>query len=606
MPDLFWREPIDADPTVKWLRFAAPTGLVMLALAATAGFWNELQLYGHSAELDFFRQLSFDRCFQSGILWPRWLPDTYFGYGSPLFHFYGPMPYWLSEIFIVAGAPIIQAHKIVLVLTLIISGLGMYLFCRDWVGPLGSFLAGLAYMLAPYHLVDMVVRHAFGEHVAFAWLPWALWGVSGMATGRRGLRMLVAALALTATILTHNITAMLSAGALGLWWLVLATRSRDRKAMAWGAVAIIAGLCLAAFFWVPVMIEKDLTYAEKSLTSEYFVYWDHFVYPQQLFDPTWGFGGSRKGIADDSMSFQVGLVHWAFVVFGLAFLFLRNLREHRARPLVMFSLLLFAGSVFFMMPISAFVYRLIPILAYVQFPWRFLVFVALASSAAAVAIEPLTERFRSPMAPPLITGIAGCVLVLAYAAYMQPGFQIYDVTDDRFPKRTAAKIREMAEKPEYMHIWEVGGIRYLRDTGDPGTSRDDYLPKTVKVKPRTVPEKEVFWTGEGPAEVLWKHDGPVDLFATVNAEQPGTVEFTRFDFPGWAVFLDGDRVEHETTPGAGTISVAVPSGKSRVELRFGSTPLRFGTGLFSVLILLVLAAYAVVTRKNIQGRISDN
>ena len=98
-----------------WLKILAPAMLTMIGLLVTARFWGDFQLFGHSAELDYMRQLSFDRCIRAGIFFPRWLPDTYFGYGSPLFNFYGPLPYYLTEFFILAGVSVASSFKAVMI-----------------------------------------------------------------------------------------------------------------------------------------------------------------------------------------------------------------------------------------------------------------------------------------------------------------------------------------------------------------------------------------------------------------------------------------------------------------------------------------------------------
>ena len=580
--------------------------LVAIGLLLTALLWNQYQLYGHSSEMDYYRQLSFDQCIRAGILFPRWMPDTYFGYGSPLFHFYGPLPYYITEGFMLLGLGAVTALKATLIATLVLSGLFMYLLCRDFVGPLSAFLAGFAYMIAPYHLVDMLVRHAFGEHVAFAFVPLAAWGLTGMITGRRSVRFPVAALALAALILTHNITAMLGFAALGLWWMLLAIRSRQVGPIAWGAGAVVCGLLIASFFWVPVMAEKDLTYADESLTGGYFVYYDHFVYPSQLLRPSWGFGGSRKGIEGDNMSYQVGIPHLLFVLAAMLFFILGFDRNAHAAWLVGYGLLLFAGALFMTLPTSAFIYRLWPYLAYVQFPWRFLLFVAFASSILAVCLEPLAVATGKPWALPLVIGVAGLLMVGFYGSYTQPKFMIHSEKDQKFRSARVDLMVKLEKSENYQHIWELGGIDTMRRSGMTGTSRDDYLPRTVDrgQKPNALADRQATWKGQGPARVSWRNDGPVDLVANVEAEQSGQVEFARFFFPGWAAFVDGDKVPALPTPQTGTIRVEVPAGKSTVELRFLTTPRRLATGWISLFALAgtVLFSLFLARREQAQGK----
>lgn len=577
------------------LKFMAPAMLVLVGLLVTARFWGDFQLYGHSAELDYMRQMSFDRCIRAGILYPRWLPDTYFGYGSPLFHFYGPLPYYLTEIFVLVGVSIASAFKAVIVLSLIVSGLGMYLLCRDFAGSLVSFLAGLAFMLAPYHMVDMVVRHAFGEHISFAFIPLSVWGLSGMIKGNRPVRLLVGSLSFSALILTHNITAMLAMVVFGFWWLLLALRVRKTKVILWGAALLCFGLLIAAFFWVPVMVEKDLTWADQSLTAGYFVYWDHFVHPVQLIKPEWGFGGSRKGVADDNMSFQIGVPHLLFALAAIGFFIAGFKEDTHLSWLVVFGLAVFLGATFFTLSISTFAYKLWPYLAYVQFPWRFLVFVAFGASILAASLEPLAKATKSDFALPLITAFAGALIIIFYVGYTKPAALMHWEKSDKFHRVNYEKISTFDAVDTYKHVWEMDAMTRWHEKGETGTSRDDYLPKTVnkKYKPLFQPAETVRWQGEGQAQVEWKNAGPVDLIAKVQADQQGELEFARFYFPGWKALVNGKPVKIRPREYFGTILVPVDSGKNEIVLKFDSTPLRTTLGWISFSALCGLILFAI-------------
>lgn len=588
-----------AAPSSRW-SWSAPLLLVLAGLILTARVWGDFELYGHSAELDHFRQLSFDALLRAGHLRPDWSPHTYFGYGSPLFHFYAPLPFYLTELWLLLGASVTTALKATLVFALILSGLGMFLFCRDFASPLPACLAALAYMLAPYHLVDMLVRHALGEHTAFAFVPFAAWGLSGMLYGSRRLRFAVGTLALAALVLTHNIAAMLGFCALGLWWLVLAVHTRDSRAVLWGGLLLGAGLATSLFFWGPALAEKGLVYADDVLTRGYFVYWDHFVAPRQLVEPSWGFGGSRRGTAEDDMSLQVGLAHWLLVLAALGCAAVGARRRGRSTPLLVYGVLLFLGSVFLTLPISAFVYRAIPLLAYLQFPWRFLLFAAFAASLLAVAVEPLARSLAWPRALPALTALLGAVVLASYAGYTRPAAGVYVPAAGEFEPVALAELPRLRASGVALRLRDLGGLDFFLARGEPGTSRDEYLPRSVDRlhKPDALPEAPVAWLGQGAAGLRVLPGDPVDVVVEVDAPAPGRLEFARFQFPGWVARVDGEPGPATAAPATGRIQVPVGAGHHRVELRFGSTPLRRACGLFSLVSLAgVLMATAFPWRR---------
>lgn len=105
-----------------------------------------------------------------GELYPRWLPDSFMGLGSPTFYFYPPLAYYVSGLAQLVGAPTWQAIGMSATLTLFASGLSMTWWLKDKTPHAAAW--GCAYMLAPYHLLtDLYTRGALAEFAAYAWLP---------------------------------------------------------------------------------------------------------------------------------------------------------------------------------------------------------------------------------------------------------------------------------------------------------------------------------------------------------------------------------------------------------------------------------------------------
>ncbi len=254
----------------NWTRFIFPLLILVAALTLSARVWRPLLLYGHSSCIDGWRMLVFDEAIRAGNWLPRWTPDYYYGYGSPIFHFYAPLPYYLSEIWHLLGFSIVASMKLTLVATWALSGLFMYLLARDYLSRPASFAAGLFYMMAPYHLVDMLVRHAFGEHVAFAWMPLIAWGAAGCVKKPDPLRFAAGAAGLALLALSHNITALIFMPFAIGWVLFEFARFRSWRGLAAGAACLAGGLFLSAFFWLPAFVEKKLVWASESLTEEFF------------------------------------------------------------------------------------------------------------------------------------------------------------------------------------------------------------------------------------------------------------------------------------------------------------------------------------------------
>ncbi|KKP58323.1 MAG: hypothetical protein UR48_C0005G0001, partial [Microgenomates group bacterium GW2011_GWD1_33_9] len=114
-------------------------------------------------DLQVFRLYEMHKCTLDGQFPCRWVPDAGFGYGYPLMQFYPPMPYYPMELMVILGAGYFLPVKIMFALAFLLSGLGMYLFAREFFGKWGGVLASALYVYAPYHSVDIYVRGAMNE-----------------------------------------------------------------------------------------------------------------------------------------------------------------------------------------------------------------------------------------------------------------------------------------------------------------------------------------------------------------------------------------------------------------------------------------------------------
>jgi 6-pyruvoyl-tetrahydropterin synthase-like protein len=332
--------------------------LFLVAVVATRSMWEaHALLAGHSARKDLARLVEFDSAIRAGNFFPAWPPDLYAGYGSPIFQFYAPLTYYITEVPVLTGFDYATALKLTQLLALFFSGLAMYrLVSTDFSGWVAC-LGGVFYMVAPYRLVNMFVRHALAEHCAFIWLPLIVWGTEQFVSKTSRIGLVTGALATAALIFTHNIMALIGlpvcvaagwalASPKGARWISAQSaksgsaspkdaspartdgrgtaegtniRRRDRtlcqrvedntfhpeilSLAAAGAVAMI-GIGLAAFFWWPAISGRLLTYAEVSLTTGYYDFHRHFVEGWQLLDLHWKFGISASDASNNSESIR--------------------------------------------------------------------------------------------------------------------------------------------------------------------------------------------------------------------------------------------------------------------------------------------------------------
>ena len=248
--------------------------------------WRLLDGDGHLHRLVLIQQ-----AIAGGDWYPRWLPQHYGGYGYPTLNFYAPSFYYVTLGLAVVLRPLglygaVQAVGALAALALLA---GIYaLGWRLWRHGPAALLAAAAAAYAPYVLqANLFVRGALPEIMGLALVVWlltaclGLWQATVADEERRtsdgwafvlrpssfvirpdcspgvwrwwwGVVGLTAAL-----LLTHNLAAALGA-VLVLGWLAgLWLWRPSPRALLVLAGAAALGAALAAFFWLPALLEAS-------------------------------------------------------------------------------------------------------------------------------------------------------------------------------------------------------------------------------------------------------------------------------------------------------------------------------------------------------------
>ncbi|MGV3771205.1 MAG: integral membrane-like protein [Sphingobium phenoxybenzoativorans] len=227
---------------------------IILALAAVAAMLPSF-LFGpgetHSASYNFVWIRQFGEAMAQGDLYPRWLPGSFEGLGSPAFYFYPPLVYWIAGGIDALGATTLQAINITGLTLIFLSGVTMHV----WLRARGTrpLTGALLYMVLPYHLLDFYTRGALAELGAFIWLPLIALGISRLPE-RRGTVLL--ALSYGGLSITHLPVAMLT-GLFLIAPLVVHRYWRDRTILWPAAIAGALAIGLAPFYLLPALTLQD-------------------------------------------------------------------------------------------------------------------------------------------------------------------------------------------------------------------------------------------------------------------------------------------------------------------------------------------------------------
>lgn len=103
------------------------------------------------------RVFEMKQALQDGQFPVRWVANLGYHYGYPIFNFYAPLAYYVGGFMSLIGFDSLTATKIMMVIGIILSGIFMYLFAKEFWGKLGGLVSALLYLYAPYHAVDIYV-----------------------------------------------------------------------------------------------------------------------------------------------------------------------------------------------------------------------------------------------------------------------------------------------------------------------------------------------------------------------------------------------------------------------------------------------------------------
>lgn len=528
--------------------------LILITLLTLLPFFNSKFFYTQD-HIFIARLQQMSIALSSGQFPVRWAPDLRFG--EPLFNFYAPLPYYLGSVISLLGLNFIWVAKVLFVLSSILSALTMYLFCRKLFTKYASFVVVALYTLAPYRAVDLYVRGALSEAWAFVFFPLIFYASTILSQKVNLMGILLLAFSLAGLILTHNVMTLMFLPFLVLWWIYIVLSEKNIRVILSFLTALIFSLGLSASFLLPALLERQFIQTQYLLVG-YFDFRAHFVAYRQFFSTFWGYGSSLWG-PKDGLSFQIGPVHWA--VFLLAVIGGLIYRKNR-KFLLMLPLLGigFFVSIFLQHNKSAFLWEAIPLMAFIQFPWRFLaISIFFVSIMGGVATDYFGQRFK------LLYLVLIVLLIIINFQYFRPKEYVDDSFFDKF-LNTQSMRKGVDLTKDYLPIWVKGVDGEVFET--PRAEKGEIIISEIERK-------------------------STSLSANIQVISDSLIEAPITYFPGWEVWTN-DRLIPQSAPSKmGLIRFELPKGNFQLRIELKDTLVRTIGNMISLgsLLLGVMLLY---------------
>ncbi|MBI3959136.1 MAG: hypothetical protein HY328_10025, partial [Chloroflexi bacterium] len=522
------------------LRSAWPFLTILLLSTLLIGPLWEIPGLPNSADgpLHLHRSAAMARAFAAGLFWPRWFPEVYATLGAPTFHYYSPLFYWLTAALRSGGLALDAAAKTVLSLLFLLSALAAYAWLRGvlslskgrLLASLPALIGAILFLTQPSIFREFYFQGDYPQLLAILLLPICLWAFTALGQENRRLYWLLAPLALALLVLAHNLTAMIGALFLAVYWLLLLVHTREWRGFARGAVAALVAALLTAFFWMPALGDVGLVQVQ-NLQQDFFNYRQYFLSWAELISQTRAFD---QRAANPPFPHAPGWAGWLALVAGSGVALFRWRDATRQWAAVRFWGWSGAGLAFafllLTLPVSALLWENLPGLDLLQFPSRFLPLAALGIAlAGAAVIGGISPVWRGRVALLAALGILAGTAVFLFPRH--PFLRFETIT----PAQTV-----QAERVN--HLWGM-------------TSGNEFLPRWASLSNATGQAERL----ASSVELAWEtpHRAAIRREASAN----GSLVLPIHYFPAWEVQAGGELVPTRPTDDGLLAVDDVPEGE---------------------------------------------
>lgn len=512
--------------------------IVIFSLLVTLPFFKSGYFPSHDGEWAVVRLGAMHRAVLDREIPVRWSGYQNFGYGYPLFEFTYPFPYYFGEVFHLAKIGFVNSIKIVFILSVFVSGIGMFLFLKELFSTEGALLGSTFYLFAPYRLVNLYVRGSIGESLSLAIFPFLFLIVYKLFKTRENKYISLFALLFATLLLTHNITGLVFTPFLSGYCLLLYIQEKEKRKMLKKLfLGFLLGGLISSFFIIPALAEKKYIALSQIRISDIS---KHFVSLSDLITSPWRFGAYGTS---DGFSPQIGIVH--ILGFALGILFLFREKNKLLKNFGIYILISVLILIFLMQKISLPFWQHTPLFSDIDFPWRLLTPLIFLSS---IPIAILGNR-------KLIWPVLLVLVVVFNFKYASPKNYIPAIDSYYFTNQATT------------------------------TSNDELMPVWVKEKPiKMYDSKVVNLTGKEKINLENVTETKVNFQTYLNSKE--TIQINTIYFPGWTVFSDGKPVKISYNNPKGVITFEMPKGIHQVSAQFLETGMRLFADIVSLVSFL--------------------
>ncbi|MFI5057044.1 MAG: hypothetical protein ACHQLQ_02575 [Candidatus Acidiferrales bacterium] len=539
-----------------WL-FAFGVSLLASSLVVAPFFWLGSPS-GHDIAFHASSWLDAAGQWKEGIVFPRWTEWANHGFGEPRFIFYPPLSWMLgAALSFVAGWNAVPGVFVVVVQTL--AGMCAFALARRVLPERAALFSAFCYAANPNALLIVYLRSDFAELLASAVFPLLFlvaFELAGTLENRE--RSLARGVGLFGIIfavvwLSNAPAGVLASYSVTLVFIWAAVAQKSWWPLARGAAGMALGFGLAAFYIVPAAYEQRWVNIMQALSTGLLPQ-ENFLY-SQTGDPEHNF---FNWVSSSAAVLMILLTGAAAIAARRGVL--RGDKRGEKRKLWGMLLLLSAAATLLMFRGTAILWRVLPELRFVQFPWRWMSILAVAFAVFAGA--PAAKRRGWILMLLMIVILGGTGAFLGKQGW-------WDGEDI----------------PTLLAAIEQGDGFDGTDEYDPVGDDHYNLPAKAPLVRMLPPEED---SSQLPNAIVsverWSAEEKV---LRLKAQGPLRLALRLINYPAWHVEVNGREIAPERADDYDQMIVPLGAGESRVRVLFTRTWDRTFGGVLTAASLLV-------------------
>lgn len=551
----------------KWIHLAIITVIgIILSIPL-----NKIQLRDtHDGFLHLLRLIGTNNALEIGEIPPIISPYFCNNWGYAINLFYNPLVTYLPLLIKLITPSYAVALKVFASLTIIFSGITMYICTYDITKNRAiALFSGILYLIVPYKLADVYKRFAVGEFTAFVFLPLLFMGIYSLFNGDKSKHYFIA-IGATGLILTHTITTFYTAIFCLLYILFNLSKLKDTDIIKKVLINLLFIILLTIFFLMP-MLEAKLSTDYTLFNTEIMGTNNKSVYSNTLEIKEFF---KDKGEEDNATTYIIGIP--TFILMCLTvFTYKKVDKKYKIFYIIclVFSILsLFMSTKYcpwFIFP---------NFLCLLQFPWRMMTFFTFfISFVTGVNMYIILKSLIKKDILRLILSVIVIILIIGYTIPIILQYKSDDINRDKNLEEN------IIQNPYISHM---------------GINREYLSTKAYNlINTYLIEREDRIYILSGNSTIINEEKEGLTLTAKLkNSTEGAILEFPFLYYPGYKVFINYNEETKvynafETDNGFVGVKLLEDMDYANIEVKYVGTVVTYISYIISFISLIIFIIY---------------